>query len=228
MDSTSLYSMFILGILGTGHCLGMCGPLVVAFPMRAGGFLSHVYYHAGRIVTYVVVGTAMGGLGAGVTRLVAAGGGDPLQAVARIQVGLSLVAALFLFCFGLNRLGYLPEPAWMSLSVPSKIPGYRLLLGLSSTGRGRAGLMLLGMMLGLLPCGLSFAAFARALASADPWSGAALVLFFGLGTLPGLLVLGTTAAGIIRRYRVQSEILAGLLMIAMAARLAVVAIGRIG
>jgi sulfite exporter TauE/SafE len=84
------------------------------------------------------------------------------------------------------------------------------------------------MMLGFLPCGLSFAAFARALASANPWSGAALVFFFGIGTLPGLLVLGTGGAGIIRRYRVQSEILAGLLMIAMAARLAVGAIVRIG
>jgi sulfite exporter TauE/SafE len=220
--------MFILGILGTGHCLGMCGPLVVAFPMRAGGFVSHLYYHAGRIVTYVAVGTAMGGLGAGVTRLVAAGGGDPLRAVARIQVGLSLAAALFLFCFGLNRLGFLREPAWMSLAVPSKIPGYRLLLGLTSEGRGRAGLLFLGMMLGFLPCGLSFAAFARALASANPWTGAALVFSFGIGTLPGLLILGTGGAGIIRRYRVQSEILAGLLMIAMAARLAVGAIVRIG
>ena len=61
-----------------------------------------------------------------------------------------------------------------------------------------------------------------------PWTGAALVFSFGIGTLPGLLVLGTGGAGIIRRYRVQSEILAGLLMIAMAARLAVGAIVRIG
>jgi sulfite exporter TauE/SafE len=225
MDNVSFYSMFMLGLLGTGHCLGMCGPLVVAFPMRAGGLLAHLYYHVGRIVTYVVVGAAMGGLGAGVMRLASAAGEDPLTMVARIQVGFSIAAAAFLVHFGLMRLGFLREPAWMSISAPSRIPGYRRLIGPLSSGRNRAGLLLLGLMLGFLPCGLSFAAFARALASASPWTGGMLVFFFGIGTLPGLLVLGTGGAGIVRRYRVQSDILSGLLMIAMAASLAADALG---
>ena len=217
----------MLGVLGTGHCLGMCGPLVVAFPMRSGGLFSHLCYHTGRIVTYVAVGAAMGGVGAGATRLAVIGGGDPLAWVARIQVGFSLVAALFLLHFGLIRLGILREPAWMSLPAPSLIPGYRHMFS-SPVDHGRAGLILKGLLLGFLPCGLSFAAFARALASGSPWEGGILVFFFGIGTLPGLLILGTGAAGIVRRYRVQTDILAGLLMIAMAALLAADAIGAIG
>ena len=90
------------------------------------------------------------------------------------------------------------------------------------------GLFFLGLMMGLLPCGLSFAAFARALACGSPLVGGALVFSLGLGTVPGLFVLGTGFAGLVRRYRAQSEILSGLLMIAMAALLSADAIGAIG
>ncbi len=211
--------MLLLGVLGTGHCLGMCGPLVVAFPMRRRGVPGHVCYHAGRILTYAAVGAAMGGAGAGVTRLASGVGGDPLTWMVRIQVGVSLAAALFLLHFGLVRLGFLREPAWMS-PAGAGAAGIGRLARPGGAGPGLAGLTLLGSAMGLLPCGLSFAAFARALASASPWAGGVMALVFGIGTLPGLLVLGTGAAGIVRRYRVQSDILAGLLMIAMAADLA--------
>ena len=75
--------------------------------------------------------------------------------------------------------------------------------------------------MGLLPCGLSFAAFARALATAEPLAGAGMALAFGLGTLPGLLLLGTGLAVVARRYRRHSDLLAGVVMIAIAGRLLV-------
>ena len=82
-------------------------------------------------------------------------------------------------------------------------------------------MLLMGMMMGFLPCGLSFAAFSRALPSGSPIKGAALVFAFALGTIPGLLLLGTGASGFARRYQSHSDILAGLLMTYMAAELAV-------
>jgi hypothetical protein len=88
-------------------------------------------------------------------------------------------------------------------------------------------MLLLGMMMGFLPCGLSFAAFARALPSASPINGAAMVFAFSLGTVPGLLLLGSGASGFARRYQSHSDILAGLLMIFMAAELAVKAFSSI-
>ena len=206
--------MFLLGLLGTGHCVGMCGPLVVAFPARSGNFTSHLCYHCGRIITYALIGALVGSLGAGLERL-AGGGTDHLLWVARLQVGFSLVAAVFLLLFGLSRLDILGEPAWIAKASPAEIPGYNRLIR-TVLGKDNHGTMfLLGLMMGLLPCGLSFAAFARALPFAAPLTGGGLLLAFGVGTVPGLLLVGTGAAQFFRRFRRISDILSGLLMIGM-------------
>jgi sulfite exporter TauE/SafE len=75
--------------------------------------------------------------------------------------------------------------------------------------------------MGLLPCGLSYAAFGRALAAGGFAEGAVLVLAFGLGTAPALLAVGLGAGRLLQRYRAYSDPLAGMLMLAMAARLLV-------
>jgi sulfite exporter TauE/SafE len=75
-------------------------------------------------------------------------------------------------------------------------------------------------MMGFLPCGLSYAAFARALAAGGVSEGGALLLCFGLGTVPGLFVVGTGASGFVRRYRQYSDLLSGMLMIGIAVSLA--------
>lgn len=224
MSDLTYISMFMLGILGTGHCIGMCGPLVIAFPARSGRLASHLFYHLGRLLTYVTIGAITGGIGAGLAEIAAEAGGDFPVWVARIQMGVSGVAAIFLLIFGLVRLGIVSEPKWMTLASPNKIPGYRILLKWAFAGQRRMEMLLMGMMMGLLPCGLSFAAFSRALPSGGLVQGAALVLAFALGTVPGLLLLGTGASGFARRYQLQSDILAGLLMIFMGGELAVKAL----
>ncbi len=218
MPHADLYALFLLGILGTGHCVGMCGPLVFAFPARSGRMSAHLFYHLGRIGTYTAVGGTMGAVGLGLSQLAGRSGLDPLAWIARLQVGFSLLAAAFLLVFGLSRLEIIREPAWMSFAAPEKIPGFGRIL--HSAGGGRSGMLVLGMVLGFLPCGLSFAAFARALPAGGFLPGALMTLAFGLGTLPGLLLLGTGASGLARRYRRHSDILSGMVMIAMAASLA--------
>jgi sulfite exporter TauE/SafE len=227
MDNLTFFSMFMLGILGTGHCIGMCGPLVIAFPARSGRFASHLYYHLGRILTYVLIGGIMGGIGAGLAEIAGATGGNYPVWVSRIQMGVSFTATLFLLVFGLARLGIISEPGWMAMASPDKIPGYHKLLKSAFSNKGQVEMLLLGMMMGFLPCGLSFAAFTRALPSSSPIQGAALVFAFALGTVPGLLLLGTGASGFARRYQSHSDILAGLLMIYMAAELAVKAFSEL-
>jgi sulfite exporter TauE/SafE len=227
MNDLTYFSMFMLGIFGTGHCIGMCGPLVIAFPARSGKFGSHVYYHLGRIVTYMVIGSMMGGIGAGLAEIATETGGNYPVWIARIQIGVSFVAALFLLMFGLARLGIIREPGWMAMASPDKIPGYRKLLKSAFLNKRQVEMLLLGMMMGFLPCGLSFAAFARALPSASPIKGAAMVFAFALGTVPGLLLLGSGASGFARRYQSHLDILAGLLLIFMAAELTVKAFSTI-
>ena len=219
MSEIDLYSMFMLGILGTGHCIGMCGPLIFAFPARTGKFYPHVFYHLGRTLTYVLMGGIMGAIGVALTQIASATGSDPQVWIARIQIGLRLLAALFLVFFGLSRLGVLAEPGWLAAASPNKIPGFRRVLKSAVLQTGRAEMFILGLMLGLLPCGLSYGAFARAIPTGSIVNGALLLLAFAIGTIPGLLLLGTGASKIFQRYRKQSDILAGLLMLFMGVKL---------
>jgi sulfite exporter TauE/SafE len=213
--------MLLMGFLGTGHCLGMCGPLVFAFPGQVGGMKAHGAYHAGRILTYAMVGMVMGGIGQAVVYLAGQTKANPLGWMAGIQAVLALVAGLFMLGFGLSRIGLIPEPAWMAAASPTRIPGAKHLLRRSGQPTPGLRMFATGLVMGLLPCGLSFGAFARALATADPLAGTVLTLLFGLGTLPGLLLLGTGLAVLARRYRRPSDLLAGIVMAALAVRLLV-------
>lgn len=207
--------MFLLGFLGTGHCIGMCGPIVLAVPAQAGNVAAHLLYHTGRVVTYVVVGTILGGIGSGFADLSAGTDGIYLERVARLQLVFSILAALFMFAFGLSRLGVIREPQWMSTASPAKIPGFTKVQKDAVLRKRIGAYFLFGLMLGFLPCGLSYAAFAMALPAGGAARGGLLVLAFGLGTVPGLLLVGTGASVLFGRYRRISELLSGLLMIGM-------------
>lgn len=216
MEQLDIVSLFLLGLFGTGHCVGMCGPLVFAFPGQTGRFVSHIVYHSGRLGTYALIGFLMGGLGAGLARLFSSAESTSyLKILAQIQVAFSLLAGVFLILFGLVQLGLIKELSWMAVAVPAKIPGYKRLVQAAFVNSGNLNMLLMGFVMGFLPCGLSFAAFSRALATANPVNGSLCLVAFGLGTLPGLLFIGTGASHIARRYRRQSDILSGILMLGM-------------
>ena len=79
LEHLELASMFLLGLLGSGHCVGMCGPLILAFPARREHPLAHVLYNAGRIVTYTIIGAILAGAGAGVAVTIALSSLDLLR-----------------------------------------------------------------------------------------------------------------------------------------------------
>jgi uncharacterized protein len=214
-------SMFLLGLMGSGHCLGMCGPLVIALPGSYGRWQAHAIYHAGRVITYTLVGAVLGGIGRGMVQLADLTPSDMLIWTKHIQIAISLPVALFLLLLGLNRMGLLEEPRWMAMASPQHLPGYGAVLKRVLKQDRTRWLFIVGMMLGLLPCGLSYGAFARSLAAGGLGQGALFSALFGLGTLPALMILGTSAGALWRRYRPQAEILAGLIMIAMAVSLLV-------
>ncbi|MDJ0765521.1 MAG: sulfite exporter TauE/SafE family protein [Myxococcota bacterium] len=209
--------MFLLGFFGTGHCIGMCGPLVLAILAPKPGMAPHLTFHTGRVLTYTIIGCLAGALGGLVL--------DP--AMTHIQVGFSLFAAVVLFGFGLVRLGAIPEPRLMAIATPTRIPGFGKLI--NRVGHANHPLLMfpIGMMMGLLPCGLSYAAFTKALAAGHPVTGALMVLMFGLGTVPGLLVMGTVASQVAIKYRRLSDILSSLLMIGMAISLGATSLDRL-
>jgi sulfite exporter TauE/SafE len=225
MERVDLIGMFMLGLLGTGHCVGMCGPLIFAFPGRTGRFMSHAWYHLGRVTTYVALGALMGGVGALLAGLT---GMQAKADVAGIQIWLRFLAAALLAILGLIRLGWLKEPGWFALLNPERIPGFkRALCGATDSDR-QAVFFPLGLLLGFLPCGLSYGAFAQALGTGSAAAGAFLVLAFAAGTVPGLLLLGTGVSAVVRRYRRPSDIIAGVLMLYMAAMLVRKALNAFG
>ena len=167
------FSAFVLGLGGSLHCAGMCGPLLVALlPGGRGGAAgasSRAAYHGGRILTYVLLGLVLGLVGHGLH-------------LAGWQRGLSLVAGVLLLTGGFlaSRLAL---DAWLVRSV-----GWvKRLFGLGLGRRGVPSMVLLGMANGFLPCGLVYAAGLSAAASGSALSGAGAMALFGLGTLPVLL-----------------------------------------
>jgi uncharacterized protein len=224
MPGATPYALFVLGLLGTAHCLGMCGPLVLALPTAAGGAVAHGLYHLGRIASYAALSAALGLLGAAAGAGAGSMPGAPLGTVARLQLGLSLLAVALLLAMGLARLGLVHAPTWLRGPSPTRLPGFaRMQQG--ALGGGRLGMLPLGLLLGLLPCGQSYAAFAAALPSGGAGRGALLGIAFGLGTLPGLLLLGTAAGRLARRHERLLELGSGLLLLGMALNMALDAVG---
>lgn len=219
MENIDIFSMFTLGLLAQGHCIGMCGPLIIAFPGRTGRFMPHLCYHCGRIVTYCAAGAIMAAIGKSLPQIAAASSSDPQLWLMRGKIGFALAAGMFLLFFGVLRIGLISEPAWMTAATPNRIPGYRRIVQAAIRDSKAVGMVLLGLMMGLLPCGLSYGAFARALPAESVIKGMLLTGAFGFGTLPGLLLLGTGVGAIMRRFQRQSDILSGLLMLGMGLKL---------
>ena len=119
-----------------------------------------------RLITYGIIGAAMGAAGSGMIHLASAVGGNPVVWITRAQVGISILAGLFLLFFGLSRLGFVAEPRWLAIAVPNRMPGWRRLMSMAAIRRSNLDLFLMGLILGGLPCGLAYAAFANALSSA--------------------------------------------------------------
>ncbi|MFH1982759.1 MAG: sulfite exporter TauE/SafE family protein [Pseudomonadota bacterium] len=225
MPTADWLSMVLLGIFGTGHCIGMCGPLVVAFPGRHRRLWPHIVYHLGRVSVYTVIGGLLGGAGLVVAALTA---GDPVQRVqvlGRVQVLLSLAAGGGLIYMALAQLGLLRLSERLTVAAPQGQFGFGAMIAAARRWPPAAGMLALGAVNGMLPCGLSYAAFMRAAAGEGILEGMTLCAAFGIGTLPGLLLLGTGTAHLLRRYRRQADILSGMIMAAMGVMLLVKALG---
>jgi sulfite exporter TauE/SafE len=200
-DSLGLLGALGAGLLGSGHCFGMCGGIVGAFAMgaapggraRPGGLPLHLLaYNLGRVATYAALG-ALAGLAGG-----ALAGALP-QAAARLA-GRTL-AALFLIGLGLYLLG------WPQLLAPFERLGARFWRRLEPLGRrllsprGVAHAAALGAIWGWLPCGLVYSMLAVAAASASAARGALVMTAFGLGTLPALMAAGFASGWLHRLAR---------------------------
>lgn len=181
--SFALLSVFVTGLLGAGHCLGMCGGIVGALSMAAANsrerWLRLVLYNMGRIASYSLLGAVVGYLGFAFEQIV----GPWL----RIVSGLLLVSMGLYLANWWHGLVWLEKGGAYLWRLLKPLGG--ALLPLQSPWHA----LPLGALWGFLPCGLVYTALAFAAAQGQASTGALVMLAFGLGTLPAIVVSGALA-----------------------------------
>ncbi|MBL0132124.1 MAG: sulfite exporter TauE/SafE family protein [Chitinophagaceae bacterium] len=175
-----LLSGFTLGIAGSLHCVGMCGPLSLALPVHhfsnTQKFISLFIYQIGRVVTYSILGLLFGLAG---RRIYIAG----YQQWFSIAMGI-LVLTLALLYFVQKKTVHLKFLNRFYFFIQKQIS--RLL----KTAKGPPGFFLMGLANGLLPCGMIYMALAATLTFTEVWQSVGFMALFGAGTLPAMMLVG--------------------------------------
>jgi sulfite exporter TauE/SafE len=172
-----IYTAFIMGLVGSLHCLSMCGPISLLVPTKPGKYLFYKsIYNAGRICTYVLLGLSVGLIGE--------------------QTSLYLPQKFILLGGGfiLLLVAYLPQ-SWknqMQYWKPVQRAGAHLRkhIGQFAKKRQIVSQFAFGMVNGIIPCGLVYAAIGGAFLTQNLQDGAQFMLFFGLGTVPMMMSFG--------------------------------------
>ncbi|UCD34161.1 MAG: sulfite exporter TauE/SafE family protein [Nitrospiraceae bacterium] len=193
---------------GFGHCIGMCGPVIASCtihqsaPLITGRCIPHVLYNAGRITTYMFIGAVMGLTGSFI---------NVAGSMSGFQNAVALIAGLLMVIMGMNITGLIGRTGWLDHHGGFVIKAGTQLLHENSLWR----YLPLGALFGFLPCGLSYAAFMAAAGTGSLLRGMLLLLFFGLGTVPALLLFGVTASWISMKMKGALYKTAGIAVIMM-------------
>jgi sulfite exporter TauE/SafE len=185
MSEFSLLAVFVVGLLGGVHCLGMCGSIVGIFtaqaPKGSARWPFHLAYSSGRITSYAVAGALVGAIGQA---------GLLMRDAVPVQHILFALSSLMLIALGLYLAGVwgaVRQLEQMGGALWKRLQPYTArLLPVNTVPRALG----LGALWGWLPCGLVYSVLLTALASGSAVQGALIMLAFGLGTLPNLLAIG--------------------------------------
>ncbi|AUC81106.1 sulfite exporter TauE/SafE family protein [Lacinutrix sp. Bg11-31] len=169
-----LISAIIFGLLGSFHCVGMCGPIAFLLPLdrenKTKRILQLLSYHAGRILTYSVLGLIFGAVGKSLNLF-------GLQQQLSIGIGVLMIVTILI-------------PTKLFNSYNFSKPIYRLVgkvkskMGANLKKKKPSTFFTIGYLNGLLPCGLVYMAIFGALATGSYWEGSLYMALFGLGTVP--------------------------------------------
>jgi sulfite exporter TauE/SafE len=190
-----IWGGFLVGFLGSLHCIGMCGPIVLALPtptISNYSFLSgRVLYNLGRVFTYGLLGLLFGLIG---NKLQMFG----LQQVVSIALGVIIILWVVFPASLKNKLRNVSGFDLFTLKLKNTfIPLFKK--------RSNLSMFLIGILNGFLPCGFVYMAIAGAIAvsSASPFNGMLFMVFFGLGTVPAML--GTSLAGNLISFNIKKK-----------------------
>lgn len=215
-DNITYLSVFMVGLLGGVHCIGMCGGIVgvlsLGLDQKAGKLqstLSQTFYNLGRITTYTMLGLVFGWLGQ-----------ISIQGLAshKLHLYLQTFSGVFMILMGLYLAGWwrvLTRVEQLGSLLWQRIEPYaRKLIPIRKIHHA----YFVGMVWGWLPCGLVYSMLTLSLGSGSATKGALLMLSFGLGTLPNLLAIGLLTVGLKNFLRQPIvKYIAGLLVIGFGA-----------
>lgn len=183
---------FLTGLLGSFHCLGMCGPIAMMAPVGVdyGQFvLGRIVYNTGRILTYAAIGLVLGAFG---QSLHLAG---PQQWVSIVMGVILLIIAII----KITGIGRHTNNQWLSGYKKSIEKQFAKFI----TKPGLGAQFTVGILNGLLPCGLVYIALAGAVTTTFAWQGAAYMALFGLGTLPMMLSVSMASRWVTKTARTK-------------------------
>ncbi len=184
-----LLAAISLGFLGSFHCIGMCGPIALTIPVKRTSPMSMIggslVYNSGRIITYALMGLLFGLLGQGIAL---AG----WQNVLSIVLGILILVMLFV-----PTISILPKMGPVLRLLNSLKTQIRKLFGIHTI----QSLLFIGLLNGLLPCGLVYLGIAGSIATGDTLKGALFMAAFGFGTFPAMMAITTVRDSISIRFR---------------------------
>ncbi len=169
-----LYAALIFGLLGSFHCVGMCGPIAFLLPIDRKNTSRRVIqllsYHLGRIFMYGILGMTFGIIGKGLNLF-------GIQQYVSITVGILMIVSILLPVKVFNRYNF-SKPIYKLVSKIKSAMGSEL------KKKNPRTFFTLGSLNGLLPCGLVYMAIFGALAAGGAFQGSLYMIVFGLGTIP--------------------------------------------
>jgi sulfite exporter TauE/SafE len=202
---------FTTGMIGGfGHCIGMCGPLVASYTLAGSmqpsplitRIMPHMLYNIGRITMYSLIGGVMGLSGSFI---------NVAGRMANIQNSVAVLAGVIMVLMGAGIAVRGGNTAWIEKHNTSILRAATGIRSSSSSLRYYT----LGIVLGLLPCGLSYTVFIAAAGTGGMFPGMLTALLFGLGTLPALLAFGAVISSLSAALRTRIYRTSGVLVILM-------------
>ena len=202
-----LLTALIFGLLGSFHCIGMCGPIAFMLPVdrtnQTKRILQISVYHLGRLISYGILGLLFGMLGKGFNFF-------GFQQYLSIAIGVIMILVVVLPSKTVNKFS-ITKPIYKVLS------GVKNRLGKELKKKRTDTLFTIGFLNGFLPCGLVYMAIFASIATGNAMNGSMYMMLFGLGTVPlmtAFVYLGNFTTGLVRK-RIQQFIPVAIVVIAI-------------
>jgi len=187
-----VFTAILLGFAGSLHCVGMCSPLAMAVTnMTKAFFFNKLLYNGGRIFTYGIIGSVFSAAGT-------------MFSLSKAQYLISVILGIALLLLATSRLHFFKIPC-VTMLLQKLINFLKVKHSYFFKQKNSVSILLLGMINGLLPCGLTIIAFTYCVTLKGPLDGFNFMMLFGIGTLPAMLGLTSVIIGLVKKFKINTQ-----------------------